>query len=169
MMEKLALAGEGGGCTPFTLVTLTYKVAVNALAARADTLTHHISSLPLYVPYSVDIPIAFIQYWRPMGRPAGIRTGWCRGVALQLPGWLTTVASSQFIYPFVQSRENSLFLNTCRTEPEFVKTVRSLGFDSKESGQPIVCSLADRYDNPICRTGPLDYICWRNRFLGIGS
>jgi hypothetical protein len=62
MMEKLALAGEGGGCTPFTLVTLTYKVAVNALAARADTLTHHISSLPLYVPYSVDIPIAFIQY-----------------------------------------------------------------------------------------------------------
>ncbi len=41
MMEKSALAGEGGGArpTPFTLVTLTYKVAVQYTSAeRADTL-----------------------------------------------------------------------------------------------------------------------------------
>ncbi len=53
MMEKSALAGEGGGCTPtsFTLVTLTYKVAVQyASAERADTLNlYSISSLLLYV------------------------------------------------------------------------------------------------------------------------
>jgi hypothetical protein len=27
-------------------------------------------------------------------------------------------------------------------------------------------SLAGRYDNPICRTGPPGYIGWWNRFLG---
>ncbi len=27
-------------------------------------------------------------------------------------------------------------------------------------------SLASRYDDSICRTGPPDYIGWRNRFLG---
>jgi hypothetical protein len=31
--------------------------------------------------------------------------------------------------------------------------------------QPTVCSLAARYDNVLCCTGPPDYICWRNRFL----
>ncbi len=38
MMEKSALAGEGGGCTPtpFHSVTITYKVAVYAPAERAD-------------------------------------------------------------------------------------------------------------------------------------
>ncbi len=30
-------------------------------------------------------------------------------------------------------------------------------------------SLAGRYDNSICRTGPTDYKGWRNRYLGIGS
>jgi hypothetical protein len=40
MMEKSALACEGGGCTPppFTLFTLIYKVAVYAPAQRADNL-----------------------------------------------------------------------------------------------------------------------------------
>jgi hypothetical protein len=40
MMEKSALAGEGGGCTAtpfFTLFTITYNVAVYALAEMADT------------------------------------------------------------------------------------------------------------------------------------
>jgi hypothetical protein len=38
MMEKSS--GEGGGCmlTPFTIVTITYKVAVHAPAEWADTL-----------------------------------------------------------------------------------------------------------------------------------
>jgi hypothetical protein len=41
MMEKLAQSGEGGGARPppFTLFTITYKVAVYAPAERADTLT----------------------------------------------------------------------------------------------------------------------------------
>ncbi len=41
MMEKSALAGEGGGCTPipFQPITITYKVAVYAPAEWADTLT----------------------------------------------------------------------------------------------------------------------------------
>ncbi len=40
MMEKSALAGEGGGCTPtpFRPITITYKVAVYAPAERADAL-----------------------------------------------------------------------------------------------------------------------------------
>ncbi len=40
MMEKSTLTGEGGdaGQPPFTLVTITYKVAVLAPAERADTL-----------------------------------------------------------------------------------------------------------------------------------
>jgi hypothetical protein len=40
MMEKSALAGEGGGCTPtpFQPITITYKVAVYAPAERADAL-----------------------------------------------------------------------------------------------------------------------------------
>jgi hypothetical protein len=41
MRVKLALAGEGGGCTPthFTTFTLTSKVAMYAPAEWADTLT----------------------------------------------------------------------------------------------------------------------------------
>jgi hypothetical protein len=41
IMEKSALAGEDGGCTPtpFQTITITYKVAVYALAERTDTLT----------------------------------------------------------------------------------------------------------------------------------
>ncbi len=40
MMEKSALAGEGGVCTPtpFQPITITYKNAVYAPAERADTL-----------------------------------------------------------------------------------------------------------------------------------
>jgi hypothetical protein len=42
MMEKSALAGEGGGCTPtpgpFHSITIKYKVAVYTPAERADTL-----------------------------------------------------------------------------------------------------------------------------------
>jgi hypothetical protein len=41
MMEKLAQAGMGGGCTPtpLTIATITYKVAVYAPAEWAETLT----------------------------------------------------------------------------------------------------------------------------------
>jgi hypothetical protein len=43
MRVKLALAGEGGGCTPTPLITRTFtntsKVAVYAPADWADTLT----------------------------------------------------------------------------------------------------------------------------------
>ncbi len=41
MMEKLAQAGKGGGSRPhpFTIVTITYKVAVYAPAEWADALT----------------------------------------------------------------------------------------------------------------------------------
>jgi|688.fasta_scaffold467207_1 hypothetical protein len=35
--------------------------------------------------------------------------------------------------------------------------------------QESIPSMAGRYDNPICRTGPPCYIGWRNRFLGIDS
>ncbi len=40
MMEKLAQAGQGGGCTPtpFHSITITYKVAMYAPAKSADTL-----------------------------------------------------------------------------------------------------------------------------------
>ncbi len=52
MMEKSALAGEGGaGARPpsFTLFTITYKVAEDAPTERADTVHYPNSSLPLYV------------------------------------------------------------------------------------------------------------------------
>jgi hypothetical protein len=41
MMDKSALSSEGGVARPlpFTLVTITYKVAMYAPAERADTLT----------------------------------------------------------------------------------------------------------------------------------
>jgi hypothetical protein len=50
MTEKSALAGEGGDARPlpFTLFTITYKVAVYTPADRADTLPlFHF--YPLYV------------------------------------------------------------------------------------------------------------------------
>jgi hypothetical protein len=48
MMEKSALAGEGGKCTPtpFQPITITYKVGMYAPAERADTL-------PLFLPQYV--------------------------------------------------------------------------------------------------------------------
>jgi hypothetical protein len=52
MMEKLALAGEGGGCTPtpFHPITITdsYKVAVHAPNERADHTARIPSPLPLW-------------------------------------------------------------------------------------------------------------------------
>ena len=51
MMEKSALAGEGGGYTPthFQPITITYKVAVSAPVERADTVhsLYFISTLHL--------------------------------------------------------------------------------------------------------------------------
>jgi hypothetical protein len=54
-VEKLAQPGEGGGARPppFTLVTITYKVAVYAPAERADTL-------PLFHIY----PYMYSVVWR---------------------------------------------------------------------------------------------------------
>ena len=62
--------------------------------------------------------------------------------------------------------ENDLFINlstglpkrSANTEPVFVDLLRRPGIDSQPGG-PV--------RNPICRTGPPGYICWRNRFLGI--
>jgi hypothetical protein len=58
MMEKSALAGEGGGCTPtpFQPITITYKVAVYAPAERANTLNlfhlyRHMYSVVLLLSY----------------------------------------------------------------------------------------------------------------------
>jgi hypothetical protein len=51
MMEKSALAGEGGGCTPtpFQPITITYKVAVYDPAERADTLPlFHLYPIHMY-------------------------------------------------------------------------------------------------------------------------
>jgi hypothetical protein len=59
MMGKLAQPGEGGGCTPtppFTLFTITYKVAVYAPAERADTLTlfYYFISTPICTLWEVQ-------------------------------------------------------------------------------------------------------------------
>ncbi len=58
MMEKSALAGEGGGCTPtpFQPITITFKVAVYSPTERADTLP--VCHLYLYM-YSVLSPLGF--------------------------------------------------------------------------------------------------------------
>ncbi len=58
MIEKSALAGEGGGCTatPFQPITITYKVAVYAPAERTDTLP--LFHLYPICTYSVFVPIA---------------------------------------------------------------------------------------------------------------
>ncbi len=55
MIEKSALAGEGGGARPppYTLVTITYKVAVYAPAERADALP--VSHIYPYMYSVVDI------------------------------------------------------------------------------------------------------------------
>ncbi len=60
MMEKSALAGEGGGArpTPFTLFTITYKVAVYAPAESAF-------SLPLFHL----CPICTLRYGRSQWLP----------------------------------------------------------------------------------------------------
>jgi hypothetical protein len=56
-MEKSALAGEGGGCTPtpFHSITIMYIVAVYAPAERADTI--HVFHLYPYM-YSVGLTTA---------------------------------------------------------------------------------------------------------------
>jgi hypothetical protein len=56
-MKKSSLAGEGGGCktnpiSPFTLFTITCKVAVDVPAERADTL-------PLFHLY----PYMYSEVW----------------------------------------------------------------------------------------------------------
>ncbi len=58
LMEKSALAGEGGGCTPtpFQPIAITYKVAVYAPAEWADTLT--LFHLYLYM-YSLFVTCGF--------------------------------------------------------------------------------------------------------------
>ncbi len=58
MMEKLAQACGGGGASPppFTIVTITYKVAVYAPAEWADTLI--LFHLDQYM-YSVSFPLDF--------------------------------------------------------------------------------------------------------------
>ncbi len=44
------------------------------------------------------------------------------------------------------------------------KRLKSSGIDSAS-----LCSMAGRYDNPICHTGPPGYIGWLNHFLQIDS
>jgi hypothetical protein len=54
MIEKSALAGARP--PPFTLVTITYKVAVYALAERADTLPlFHLYPLYYMWPYPYQL------------------------------------------------------------------------------------------------------------------
>jgi hypothetical protein len=69
MMEKSALAGVGVGVYghPFTLFTITYKVAVYAPTERADTDTP-ISSLPYM--FSVDLmeKKPWLKRWRTRQR-----------------------------------------------------------------------------------------------------
>jgi hypothetical protein len=58
MMVKVALAGEGGSARlpPFTISTITYKVAVYAPDERADTLPLFLH-YPLYSVVYVHHPI----------------------------------------------------------------------------------------------------------------
>ncbi len=63
MIEKSALAGEGGGCTP---ITITYKVAVYAPVEWAETLTlfhlyqcmYSVSRVLLSTPSAKDAEMA---------------------------------------------------------------------------------------------------------------
>jgi hypothetical protein len=50
MMEKSAQPGEGVGCTPFTISSITYKVVVYTPSESADTL-----SLFLLYPYMYSV------------------------------------------------------------------------------------------------------------------
>jgi hypothetical protein len=64
---------------------------------------------------------------------------------------------------FVSSSHFSRFLLYCSSlssETVFVNLLWSPGIDP---------SLAGRDRNPICRTGPPDYIAWRSLFLGIDA
>ncbi len=67
MMEKLAQAGKGGGLhacpSPFTISTITYKVAVYAPAEMADTLP-----LFLLYPYMYSVGAIAIMKYYLMGR-----------------------------------------------------------------------------------------------------
>jgi hypothetical protein len=77
MMEKLAQAGEGGGRTarpsPFTIVTITYKVAVYAAAERADTLLLFVST-PMYSVVVPNVQIASLvrNLYRPLHQLARV-------------------------------------------------------------------------------------------------
>ncbi len=53
-------------------------------------------------------------------------------------------------------------INLQRSEPEVLDF-----YGTQESIPASLCTLANWYDNPVCLTGPLGYIDWRNRFLGI--
>jgi hypothetical protein len=57
------------------------------------------------------------------------------------------------------------FTTPFSTVPILFCTANNLCSDSPGT----IPSLAGRYDNPIWRTGPPDYIDWRNRFLWIDS
>ncbi len=69
MMKKSALAGEGGGARPppFTLFTITYKVAVSDLVERADTSPPFLISSTLYVLYEGE----YTQLTLPDPNPSG--------------------------------------------------------------------------------------------------
>ncbi len=76
-MEKSALAGEGGVCfarpTPFSLFTITNKVAVNAPAERADTLPNFISTLCVLcgVYFWLEMFSMYLPNWRMRGGQGG--------------------------------------------------------------------------------------------------
>jgi hypothetical protein len=60
MMEKLAQAGEVGVERPSPITPITYKIAVNAPAERADTLDLYFISIPIYsVGHIVFLQINF--------------------------------------------------------------------------------------------------------------
>jgi hypothetical protein len=70
MMEKSALAGEVGGARPppFTLFSITYKLAVYAPAERADTLplffiSTHICTLWSYVRFILKCKYCKIELY----------------------------------------------------------------------------------------------------------
>jgi hypothetical protein len=84
----------------------------------------------------------------------GVNNEWPAQLSSQLAGGCSFQNQQLLKGRKVETRKNG------DTETVFVYLLRAL-----ES----IPSLAGRYDNPICRTGPQDYIGWRNRFLGIDS